>query len=144
MKIVDTNILLYAIDRDSIQHQRIRTWLEDALNGDEPVGFTWIVLLGFLRLATRSGVFSHPLPIEVAVAMVDEWLAQPNARLVVESDEHWRHFSILLQETRSTGNLTTDAHLAAIAIAYGASIVSCDGDFVRFRQVRWENPLATP
>jgi toxin-antitoxin system PIN domain toxin len=144
MKIVDTNVLLYAIDRDAPQHQRLRAWLEAALNGDEPVGFAWIVVLGFVRLATRPRVFLEPLSMDVAISVVDGWLAQPNARLLAESEEHWRHLRGLLQETRPTGKLTTDAHLAAIAVAYGASIVSCDGDFARFRQIRWENPLATP
>jgi toxin-antitoxin system PIN domain toxin len=142
VKLVDTNILLYAVDRDAFLHQQAREWLEGALNGHETVGFPWIVLLGFLRLSTRSGVFPQPLSIEHAILLVDEWLALPQSRLVVESDEHWPILRQLLLETGTAGNLTTDAHLAALAIANGATLVSCDADFGRYGKLRWENPLA--
>ncbi|MGI8989757.1 MAG: PIN domain-containing protein [Bryobacteraceae bacterium] len=40
------------------------------------------------------------------------------------------------------GNLTSDAHLAALAIEHGAELCSCDGDFARFSRLRWRNPLS--
>ena len=40
------------------------------------------------------------------------------------------------------GNLTTDAHLAALAISHGAVLASCDADFARFSRLRWHNPTA--
>lgn len=36
----------------------------------------------------------------------------------------------------------SDAALAALAIEHGLTLCSTDGDFARFRGVRWENPLA--
>jgi len=39
------------------------------------------------------------------------------------------------------GNLTTDAHLAALAIEHGAELCSCDADFSRFAGLRWLDPL---
>lgn len=142
MKLVDTNILLYAVDRQAFHHQRIRVWLESALAAEEPVGLAWIVLLGFLRLTTRPGVFQRPLPVEEAISLVDDWLALPRVQLVLETDEHWRLLRGLLNQTGTAGNLTTDAHLASLAIANGATLVSCDADFGRYPQLRWENPLA--
>jgi len=144
MKLVDINILMYAVDRKSIHHLAIRRWWEAALAADEPIGLAWISLLGFLRLTTRPGVFQEPLPLEEAFALVDEWLAQPNVRLVAESDGHWNLLQDMLRKSGTAGNLTSDAHLAAIASSLGASIVSCDTDFVRFPHVRWENPLTSP
>jgi toxin-antitoxin system PIN domain toxin len=144
MKLIDANILLYAVHRKAVEHERVRRWWEGALSGDEPIGLPWIVVIGFLRLATRAGVFEKPLSLDTAISHVDEWLAQPNVRVVFESDAHWRYLTELLRQTGTAANLTTDAHLAAIALGNGATIVSCDADFGRFRQIQWENPLIEP
>ena len=47
----------------------------------------------------------------------------------------------LLNSTGSAGNLTSDAHLAALAIEYGAEVYSADYDFRRFNGVTHVNPL---
>ena len=142
MKLVDINVLLYAVNRRSPNHDRVLEWWESALVADEPVGLAWIVLTGFLRLVTHPRVLERPLSIQDAIALVDDWLAQPNVRLVVESADHWTHYRNLIQQTGTAGNLTNDAHLASIAISTGATLVSGDTDFARFRHLRWENPLS--
>lgn len=142
MKLVDVNILLYAINRDSPMHHSVRSWWETVLSGDDPVGLAWIVLLGFLRLATNPRVFPEPLAPERATQHVQGWLSHHNTLLVAESRDHWRILKELLEETGTAGNLTMDAHLAALAISHGATLVSCDADFGRFRHLRWESPLS--
>ena len=59
MKLPDVNLLLYAMDETSVHHERAKEWLEEMLSGTEPVGFTWAVLLAFLRLATRARFLQH-------------------------------------------------------------------------------------
>jgi toxin-antitoxin system PIN domain toxin len=142
MKLVDLNVLLYAVNRDAAQHQKVRAWWAAALGADEPVGLTWIALLGFLRLATSAQVFPRPLRLEQAIERVEAWLAHPNTRLVRETEDHWRILKELLEQSGTAGNLTTDGHLAALAISHGATLASCDADFARFRHLRWENPVA--
>ncbi len=102
----------------------------------------WVVLLGFLRVATSARVFPRPLTPEQAVGVVDGWLAQPVVRLVAAGEEHWPILKDLLSETGTAGNLVTDAHLAALAIEHGCELCSTDGDFARFARLRWVNPLA--
>jgi hypothetical protein len=143
MRLVDLNILLYAINRDSPLHKPVRSWWERALSADEPVGLAWVVLLGFLRLATNVRVFARPLTSSQALGRVQAWLAHPNIRLVRETEGHWQILKELLDQTGVAGNLTTDAHLAALAISHGATLASCDAGFGRFRHLRWENPAAT-
>ena len=140
MKIVDLNVLLYAINEDSVHHRAARRWWHGATNGEEPIGFPWVVLLGFLRLATSPAVFASPLEPDAALLTVDTWLSLPVARLVREKDEHWEILRRLLAEAGTAGNLVTDAHLAALAISHGAVLVSSDNDFSRFKGLRWENP----
>ena len=142
MKLVDLNVLLYAVNRNATRHEAVRSWWEAALSDDEPIGLSWIVLLGFLRLATNAQVFPQPLSPEQAMDRVEAWVTHPKTRLVVETEEHWRILQELLEETGTAGNLTTDAHLAALAISHGASLVSCDADFGRFRHLRWKNPVS--
>jgi toxin-antitoxin system PIN domain toxin len=143
VKIVDLNVLLYAVNRDSPQHSTARAWLEDTLSGDEPVGLPWIVLLGFLRVATNRRVFTHALDVDDALAIVDSWLAQPAVVRVEAGDRHWDTLKHLLGESGAAGNLTTDAHLATLALENAAELCSTDADFARFSRLRWRNPLAT-
>jgi toxin-antitoxin system PIN domain toxin len=142
MKLVDVNVLLYAVNRKAPRHGVVRSWWEAALSDEEPVALAWIVLLGFLRLATNARVFPEPLTPEQAIARVEAWVSHPRMRLVRETEEHWRILKELLEETGTAGNLTTDAHLAALAISHGATLVSCDADFGRYRHLRWENPVS--
>ena len=99
------------------------------------------MLLGFLRLATNPRVFSRPLPPNAAAARIDAWLSLDNVRVVREKDDHWDTLKPLLGGAGTAGNLTTDAHLAALAISHDAVLVSCDADFARYKGLRWENPL---
>jgi toxin-antitoxin system PIN domain toxin len=140
MKVVDLNLLLYTINSDAKHHEPALRWWEAAINGDEPIGLPWVVLLGFLRITTNTAIFPHPLDVEAASAKVGAWLALATTRIVREKDAHWDVLRSLLAESGAAGNLTTDAHLAALAITHGAVLVSFDGDFARFKGLRWENP----
>jgi toxin-antitoxin system PIN domain toxin len=141
MKIVDLNILLYVVNENAVHHKPVLHWWEQAINGDEPIGLPWIVLLGFLRVSTNPAIFSHPLDVGTAIGKVHTWVSLDNTRVVREKEEHWDILRSLLTEAGTAGNLTTDAHLATLAISHGAVLVSCDSDFSRFKGLRWENPI---
>lgn len=141
MKIVDLNILLYAVNPDAPHHDRILRWWEGALNGDETIGLAWAVAVGFLRASTHPGIFPSPLTPQEAIGHLDTWLALDVVSLVTENRDHWRTLRALLTDAGVAGNLASDAHLAALALTHGASLASCDADFARFSNLRWENPL---
>ncbi len=132
MKIVDANVLLYAANASSDQHDRSYRWLASALAGTESIGFPWVSLLAFVRLSTNPRVFATPLTISAAFDLVDSWLRQPPSIIVAPTSRHAAVLRGLLEQAGSAGNLTTDAHLAAIAIEHGADIVTFDRDFARF------------
>ena len=140
MKVIDVNVLLYAVNEDGEPHAAVNRWWHAALNGDESIGLPWIVLSGFLRIATNPRVYPAPLTADQALGEVESWLSVEVATTVSEKPEHWPVFRNLLAETGTAGNLTTDAHLAALAITHDATLVSCDNDFARFKGLRWENP----
>lgn len=138
MKTPDVNVLLYAVNADAPQHREACQWLESAYAEPSGVGFAWVALLGFVRISTRRGIFVNPLSIEDALALVDEWLNHPQARLLHPTDRHPALLARLLLGEGRGGNLVTDAHLAAIAIEHGAALGSFDQDFERFAGLRWE------
>jgi toxin-antitoxin system PIN domain toxin len=140
--LVDANLLIYAIDADSPHHTRSRRWLEEVLSSDTPVGLPWLVVLAFLRITTRAGIMRKPLSPEQAVGFVDDWLAQPYVVLMGPSEHHWAVLRNLLLAAGTAGNLTSDAHVAALAIEHGCEIASADNDFRRFPGVVLVNPLA--
>jgi toxin-antitoxin system PIN domain toxin len=141
MRIVDLNVLLYAVNADAPQHARARAWWEKAVSDEEIIGLAWVVLLGFLRLSTNPRVFPRPLAPDVAAATLDAWLSLDSVQVVREKDEHWDILHSFLRVSGTAGNLTTDAHLAALALTHDAVLVSSDTDFARFKGLRWENPL---
>ncbi len=142
MKVVDANLLLYAVNEDAPLHRKAKSWLEGVLSGTEAVGFEWTVLLAFLRLSTRTAVFPAPLRLDEALGTIESWLAQPYAVVVQPTERHLDVLKELLAPFGAAGNLTSDAHLAAVAREHGAELCSCDADFARFPGVRWTNPLA--
>ena len=142
MKLVDVNVLLYAVDESSPQHGRARGWLEAVLSGTETVAFSWSVLLAFLRLSTRASVFVNPLTADEALDIIDGWLAQPVVVIVHSADRHAALLRDLLRSVGTAGNLTTDAHLAALSIEQGAALCSADADFSRFQGLARQNPLS--
>ncbi len=142
MIVVDANLLVYAIYRESPRHQAARRWLEETLSSTTPVGLTWTVLLAFLRVTTRSGIFESPLSPEAASTYIDEWLDQPFVRVLQPTPRHWPVLRQLLAAAGTAGNLTSDAHLAALAIEHRARIASTDHDFARFPGVEHFDPLA--
>lgn len=144
MIVPDTNLLIYAINRDAPHHERARAWLEDLLSSAEPVGLPWLVLIAFLRLTTHPRIFETPLATEAALDYVNHWLAQPCARALDPGERHWLILSQLLRKDGTAGNLTNDAHLAALAIEHGACLHTADTDFLRFPDLNVHNPLTTP
>jgi toxin-antitoxin system PIN domain toxin len=141
--LVDANLLIYAIDSDAPQHGRARPWLERVLSGADPVGLPWIVILAFLRITTRAGIMRRPLPLADALAYVQSWLQQPCVEAVAPGEHHWPILCNLLEDVGTAGNLTSDAHVAALALEHGAAVCSTDHDFGRFPGIRHVNPLAT-
>jgi uncharacterized protein len=140
MHVVDANVLLYAVNRTSERHQAARRWLDEALNGAETVGFAWVVVLAFVRLATHRAVFANPLSPDEALSVVRRWLAQPSATIVEATPRHLDVLSALLVSSGTAGNLVTDAHVASLAIEHGGQVVSFDTDFARFHELRWTSP----
>jgi toxin-antitoxin system PIN domain toxin len=142
MIIPDLNLLVYAYNADAPLHPQAASWLEQSLSDSRPMGFAWVVLLGFVRLMSNRRVLIEPMPAADAARQCHRWLQRPNARIIAPGPSHLDILTDLLQSASASGDLTTDAHLAALAIEHQAELHSNDGDFARFPGLRWRNPLS--
>jgi len=138
----DVNLLIYAINVDAEQHRAARQWLETILAGTRPVGLAWSVLLAFVRVTTLPRVFANPLGTGQALDIVEGWIRHPRVRVLTPTPSHWGILRALLRASGTAGNLSSDAHLAAIAIGHAATLASADNDFRRFAGLDHVNPLA--
>ena len=141
MNLPDANILLYAYDRSSPHCADARRWLEEALSGSTPVAFCWPTILAFIRIATNGKAMARSLAVNDARQIVESWLEQPISTIVLPTDRHWALLSSLLTSGQASGPLVSDAHLAALAIEHGATLVTNDRDFARFPGLDVEYPL---
>ncbi len=140
MKIIDANVLLYAVNEDAPHHKVAKNWLDTAFRGSDTIGFAWVVLLAFLRLSTRAGLFPRPLALDDAVRTIETWLARPTAVILSATPRHLNLLHGLLAPLGAAGNLVNDAHLATLALEHGAEVISFDPDFARFPGLRWQAP----
>jgi toxin-antitoxin system PIN domain toxin len=141
MILPDVNLLVYAHNLRAPQHPEAAAWWNSCLQGQEGVALAWVVILGFVRITTHPKIFQNPLPVAESLARVEEWLSLPQVQVIHPPQSHFQTWSAQLNQLASAGNLTTGAHLAALAIERGFTLHTTDADFTRFPGLKWENPL---
>jgi toxin-antitoxin system PIN domain toxin len=139
--LVDANLLLYAVDARSPHNPPAARWWQEALTGDRRVGIPWQTIGAFLRISTHPRVSANPLSPEEAWSYVRSWLEADPVWIPPATERTAAVLAGLIGRHRATGNLVTDAQLAALAIEHGLVLQSADTDFGRFDELRWQNPL---
>ena len=141
MILIDTNLWLYACLQETPQHNAAKAWVDSCFQGSEPIALPWSVALAVLRISTQSRLMLQPLSPGQALALVESWLQHPLVQVVQPGPSHWSVLRLLIEQAGTAGNLTSDAHLAALAIEHNATLCSADSDFRRFTGLRFHNPL---
>lgn len=139
--IIDANLLLYAKISSFPEHVGARNWLTGVFSSGQRVGLPWESLTAFVRLSTHPRLFERPMAISAAWAQVKQWISAPQAWIPLATEQHARLLDEWIPHCAGTPGLIHDAHLAALALGHGVPVASADGDFARFPQVRWFNPL---
>lgn len=140
MILPDVNVLVHAHNSDSAVHEAARSWWDNCLSGSEGVGLAWAALLGFVRLTTNRKIVARPLAVSDVMARIQGWLMLPHVHIAQPSDAHFARLRAVLERLGTAANLTTDAHLAVLAMERGYVLYSTDTDFARFEGLRWVNP----
>jgi uncharacterized protein len=139
--VVDANVLIYLADADSARHAAVQAWMQRVLDEGEVLGLPWLCLVAFVRLTTLPNILRKPLCPEQALSFVEQLLADSDAAVLLESGpQHYPGFARLLRDLGSAGNLSYDAHIAAIALAHGGRLASFDRDFDRFAGITRVEP----
>jgi hypothetical protein len=141
MVVPDINLLVYAHNEAAPAHEATRLWWEKLMSGRQRVGLPWAVVFGFVRLVTHPSVLTDPLPPLAALDRVRQWFAREHVQSLDPGPRHLDIVEELLRATAVAGDLTTDTHLAALAIEHQCELHSNDTDFGRFPGLRWRNPL---
>ena len=141
MIVLDANILLHAYDIDSEKHAKARAWVERMLSNGTPVALPWQSVAAFISVVTNPRLPGKRVSAEEAAQIVDQWLDQPNVRLLAPGDQHGHIFRQMMINGQARGPLVSDAQLAALTIEYGGILQTTDRDFARFPGLRWSNPL---
>lgn len=141
MILVDTNLLLYAGVKHAKEHDRARQWLDEQIAVGARVGLPWHSVLDFVRLASNPKLFSRTASVAEAWALVRRWLSADNVWIPQPTERHGDVLESIFTSVRVSSRFVMDAHLAALAIEHGLTLCSNDGDFARFKGLRWVNPL---
>ena len=132
MRIVDANVLLYAVNSASGHHRASKRSLDGALSGADTVGLAWVPLLAFVRLTTKHGLFLRPLAPGDAMQQVADWCSAPGSVVVGPTPRHADVLSGLLAQVGTGGILSTTRTWRRWQWNTGAGIISYDSDFSRF------------
>lgn len=133
ISIPDVNVLVYAVDEQSPFYRPSNEWLNGALNGESPVGFTWHSLTGFVRIITNPKITPKPRSAAEALDSIESWLAQTPSRIIHPAATHLATFRRLVEAVGASGNRTTDANLAAIVIDHSGEVVRATATSGNFR-----------
>jgi len=139
--LVDANLLVYGYVSSLPQHPRAHAWLDEQLNASWRVGLPWPSLLGFIRLISNPRIFERAQLVADAWRQVESWLECDNVWVPSPTERHGLVLGKLLTIQGLKSDLVPDAHLAALAIEHGLTLCSTDGDFARFAELKWVNPL---
>ncbi len=142
MIVPDVNVLVHAYNTGYLHHRACRAWWEETLTQPRPVGLPWVSILGFVRIMTGRRVLKIPMYPNDAIARVRAWLDVPGVQILSPGEFHAEIFFRLIEQVGTAGDLTTNTHLAALAIEYQAELASTDTDFARFPGLRWFKPVA--
>ncbi len=143
MILPDVNVLVYAYRQDVASHAQYRDWVTRIVNAGRPYGISEFVLSSFVRVVTNRRVFRHPSTPSEALSFTRHLLSPSSCVPIRPGPRHWDIFDRLCRQHDVTGNLVTDAYLAATAIEADCELVTVDRDFARFAGLRWRHPFTT-
>jgi toxin-antitoxin system PIN domain toxin len=138
--LADANVLIGAFRADANSHQACRAWIQKVMTRGETLALSSTILASVIRITTNRRAFDPPSSLQDAIGYCDDLISLPDAVLLSPGPSHWPIFSHLCQTSAVTGNLVTDAWIAALAIENNCELVSLDRDFAKFKGLKFSTP----
>ncbi len=130
----DVNVLVAAFRPDHPHHPVARAWLDEAMvqaaNGRASLMLMGTVVTGFLRITTHPKIFRETDAIDDVSDFVDSLLSCPGVQFQPQGAT-WPHLRQVCLAQQATGNLITDAWIAATVMQSGETLCTFDRDFSR-------------
>jgi toxin-antitoxin system PIN domain toxin len=141
--VIDTNLLLYAVNSDAPEHEKAFAFLAEAGRSGAGWCLTEGIVYEFLRVSTHPRVFGKPLTSAQALSFLRPFLESPRFSMLVAGPRHWATLGqVLAEERRASGNLFFDLRTVVLMREHGLRrIYTADTDFLRFRSVEVVNPV---
>lgn len=141
--LIDTNILLYAANKDAEEHSVAVSFLHEAAGSSRSWFLTEGILYEFLRVSTHPRVFERPLTWKESLRFIRPFLLSHQFHILIAGEDHWTMLEKILAElTRPSGNLFFDIRTVALMREHGVrEIYTTDTDFLQFKDIQVINPL---
>jgi len=142
--IIDTNILLYAVNADADEHKAAADFLRRAGRSADQWYLTEGILYEFLRVSTHPKVFERPISWKDAMQFLRPFLLSPNFRILTAEEGHWTLLEEMLGGLiHPAGNLFFDIRTVVLMHEHGIrEIYTVDNDFLQFPGIKIINPLS--
>lgn len=141
MILPDINLLLYAYNSQAPQHKRAKDWLEETISSGCTLLLPHEILFGFIRIITNKRLGAASVCFSDAKKVIDSIISLPQTKIILPDSNHYNRVMSLMEDSNSSGPITSDAILASYAIHHRATLCSNDDDFDRFSGLTWRNPL---
>jgi len=136
MMIVDVNVLVALFRGDHPHHAAAARWWQEMTNSGTQFAIPDVVWSGFMRLATTGALGARGVPFGEAWKFIEALAAQPSCLIFRTDPRTMAEFERLGLQVPASGNLVSDAYIAACASVYGGTVVTFDRDFRKFDGVK--------
>ncbi len=136
MDFCDANLLLNVLLQKQRDHALCKSWLQEAFKEKRPLAVSSAVLCAVVRVSTNVRKIIDGPDLAAALDFAD-WFRSQRSVAVIEPGAYYpRLFRECCLAADASGNLVSDAHLAALAMEHNARVVTMDKDFKRFPKLK--------
>lgn len=141
---IDTNILLYAVNKDSPFHLRAKSFIGSCAENDKIWYISWVVIHAFIRISTHPKIMSIHLTSDESTSIIDQILNLPNIQTIGDNEPgFWEIYKEEIETAHVRGNQIPDTIIVSIMKAYGIrTIYTKDRGFLRFRGIKVIDPIS--
>lgn len=142
VKVLDVTVLVALFHAGHPGHDTASRWWQESLQRGVTVTVPDVVWSGFVRVVTSARAVTVPATVDQAWDFIGAMRANGIYLDHVAAPATLSAFEELVRRSQATGNLITDAHIAANALVVGATLVTFDRDYRRFDGLRVEELTA--
>lgn len=142
--VLDTNVLLYAVEETSDLREPCRRLLDRARRGPSPTFLTWSVCYELLRVSAHPRVSRSPLTSSAAVSFILSLMNSPGFQMLVATPRHAAVLKNTVEEfPELRGSVMHDLHTAVLMREHGINrVCTCDRHFRRFPFLTVVDPMS--